>query len=302
MRRLPWIVAALATTASCVTMSASMMIGPTIGLMVPAGRVGNGEGSVGDAARTRLEARKHAALATATRDALDAAARAPSDLRLQRRAAALVRRVAGDKDARAEIADLVPRTTRLLDGLVQATPCPGLADAAATWLALEDNRRAGDAYVRAASQCDSVEAAVAAVRPLRATDRCDDAIAVLRAAWPHAQGAKNELAIDVLDGVTSCSSAITLRRNLSFAPPDVVDDYFALLEARRLEREESQRRYEAAQREQAARERAFAARSSCESECSSAVSSCYSSCSGVAACTQRCDSVGHVCRSGCGGY
>lgn len=302
MSRLAWLVVALVGSTSCVATSASMMIGPSIALMVPPRRVAPGEGSLGDGATARLEARKHAALATATRDSLDAAAAAPTDVRLQRRAAAMLRELAGDKEARSQIADSTPRATRLLDHLVAVAPCPGFADAAATWLALDEASRAGDSYVEAAQRCGSVEAAIAAVRPLRSVDRCDDAIAVLRAAWPRVQGANAELGIELLDGVTACSTAITLRRNLSFAPPDVVDDYFALLEARRIQAAEAERRYDAARREEEARTRAAAATSRCESECSAAVSSCTSSCGGDAACNQRCYSVGHVCRSGCGSY
>jgi hypothetical protein len=289
-------------TTSCAVASGTMMTTPAIMALIPSATVSPGEGSIGDAAEKRLLSRRDAALATATRDAVDAAAQHPDDLRLQRRAAAMVRTIAANKDARALIADLDERAGALLDRLARTTPCPGLVDAGATWVSLGDDNRAGDSYVRAASQCTNVEAAVAAVTPLDRAGRCDDAIAALRAAWPHTRGANNDLAIAVLDGVTSCSTAITLRRNLSFASPDVVEDYFALLEARRLQRLEDQRRIEAARREEEAQQRAYAARSSCESECSAAVSSCSSSCSGDSSCNQRCYSIGHVCRAGCGGY
>lgn len=300
--RLALAAVALVGATSCVTMSASMMIGPAISLMVPPRPVGAGEGKQSEAASTRLAARGHVALALATRDALDAAAAAPSDVRLQRRAAAMVRDVARDSTARDQLADIVPRAKRLLDQLVAVAPCPGLADAGATWLALDDSGHAGDAYVKAARQCESVEAAIAAVRPLRHDQRCDEAIDVLRTMWPRAQGARAELAIALLDGITACSTAITLRRNLSFVPPDIVDDYFALLEARRIEAAEAERRAERSRRRQEAESRAMAATSRCESECSAAVSSCTSSCAGDANCTQRCYSIGHVCQSGCGSY
>jgi hypothetical protein len=263
--------------------------------------VPDGEGSAGKAAQQRLSERAHAARATATHDALDAAAAAPQDLRLQRRAAAMVRELVGDDEARKQFGDLAT-ARQLLEHLVELAPCPGHADAAATWLALDEAGRAGDAYVRAARQCSSVEAAIAAVAPLREVDRCNVALDVLREAWPRAQSAGSDNTIAVLDGVAACSNAVTLRRNLSFVPADVIDDYFALLEARRQQDLEYERRAEAARREQEAESRAFAARSRCESECSAAVSSCSSSCGGDAACNQRCSSVGHVCRSGCGSY
>lgn len=293
---------ALASSASCVVASASLMTSPTLSLAFPTGRVPDGEGRVSDEATKQIEARSHAALAVATRDALAAAAAAPDDVRLQRRAAAMVRAVAADDEARAQLADLAPTAQRTLDHLVALAPCPGLADAAATYLALGDASKSGDAYIQAASRCDSVEAAIAAVRPLRSVERCDDALEALRAAWPHVQGAHDELGIEVLDGVAACSSAITLRRNLAFVPPDVVEDYFALLEARRVQAAEAERRAEQYRLEQEAASRAFAASSRCESECSAAVSSCETSCGGNAACIQRCSALGHACRSGCSSY
>jgi hypothetical protein len=274
-----------------------MMVGPALSLAYAPQPVGGGSGAIGKEATVRLAERKHAALATATRDALDAAAATPADVRLQRRAAAMVRRVVGDRDARALISDLAPRAATLLGHLVELAPCPGLADAGGTWVALDDAERGGDAYVQASRQCESVEAAIAAVQPLRSVKKCDVALATLREVWPHVHG---ELGIAVLDGVSECSDAITLRRNLSFAPRDVVEDYFALLAQRHEEAVAAERRAEQQRRDQEAAERASEASSHCESECSAAVSSCSSSCVGDASCLQSCDAVGHACRSGCG--
>jgi hypothetical protein len=291
-----------ASTAACVTASASLMTAPAIGLLVPAKRVEAGSGTIDPASVVRIETRAKVALAEATHDALEAAAAAPADLRLQRRAAAMMRSCAGDKDAKAKLAELAPDANRTLERLVALAPCPGLADAAATWVAFGDNAKGGEAYVAAASQCDNPEAAVASVGPLHAVDKCDEALGALRAAWPHVHGAKAKLGIDILDGVTECSDALTLRRNLAFVPTDVLEGYLALVEERARQEREAQRRAERAQAEEAARERASEASSQCRSECSAAVSSCESSCSGDGGCMQSCSSVGHVCNSGCGSY
>lgn len=278
------------------------MTAPAIGLLVPGNEVAAGSGSLDPAAESRLETRAKVALAQATRDALEAAAAAPADLRLQRRAAAMMRSCAGDKDVKAKLAELAPDANRTLERLVALAPCPGLADAAATWVAFGDNAKGGEAYVAAASQCDSPEAAVAAVGPLHAVDKCDEALVALRAAWPHVHGAKAKLGIEILDGVTACSDALTLRRNLAFVPTDVLEGYLSVVEERARQEREAQRRAERAQAEEAARERASEASSQCRSECSAAVSSCESSCSGDGGCMQSCSSVGHVCNSGCGSY
>ncbi len=279
----------LLLTTSCVATSASMMITPLIALAYPPKPVAPGPGEVSKDSAARLEARKKAALATATHDAIAAAAAQPADVRLQRRAAQMIR-LAGPP---------MPDAAPLLAHLAELAPCPGLSDAGETWLALKEPARAADAYVTAAHRCESVDAAIAAVHPLRELDRCDDALSVLRFAWPLIHGARAEQAIRLLDGVASCSDALTLRRNLAFVPDDVVDDYFALRAARRREEEAERRRGEQAQRDEEARERAFEASSHCDSECSSAVSSCTSSCVGDSSCIQRCDAVGHACRSGC---
>lgn len=296
----------LLLTTSCVATSAGMMVTPLIALAYPPKPVAPGPGEVSKDAAARLEGRKKAALATATHDAIAAAAAQPADLRLQRRAAQMVRLAAADDarggenggEARGH-ASLGTEAPPLLAHLAELAPCPGLSDAGETWLALKEPARAAEAYVAAAHRCESVDAAIAAAHPLRELDRCDDALAVLRFAWPLIHGARAEQAIRLLDAVASCSDALTLRRNLAFVPDDVVDDYFALLEARRREEEAERRRAEQAQRDEEARERAFEASSHCESECSSAVSSCTSSCVGDSSCIQRCDAVGHACRSGC---
>lgn len=291
-----------ASTTACVTASASLMTAPAIGLLVPAKRVEAGSGSIDPAAVSRLAVRAKVALAEATHDALQAAAAAPADLRLQRRAAAMMRSCAADADAKAKLAELAPDAPRTLERLVALAPCPGLADAAATWVAFGDNAKGGEAYVAAATQCDSPEAAVAAVGPLHAVDKCDEAIIALRAAWPHVHGAKQKLGIDILDGVTACSDALTLRRNLAFVPTDVLQGYLSVVEERARQEQEAQRREEQRQRDQEARDRASEASSQCRSECNAAVSSCESSCSGESGCMQSCSSVGHVCNSGCGSY
>src|SRR3569832_2146210 len=80
-----------ASTAACVTASASLMTGPAIALLVPAKHVEPGSGAIDPAAVARTSARAKVARAEATRDALGAATAAPADLRLQRRAAAMMR-------------------------------------------------------------------------------------------------------------------------------------------------------------------------------------------------------------------
>jgi len=291
-----------ASTAACVTAAGSIMVSPAIVSIIPTPSIAPGSGTDAPEAQARLAARAKIATAEATRDAIAAADATPADLRLQRRAVAMIRTCAHDETSRKQLAVLAPHADATIERLVATTPCPGLADAAATWVALGDNAKGGDAYVAAAARCDNPEAAVASVGPLRAADKCDQALGALRAAWPHVHGAKSKLAIDILDGVVACSDELTMRRNMAFVPTDVLEGYLALVEERARQEAEAQRRAEHERREQEARDRAWEASNQCRSECSAAVSSCESSCSGDSGCMQSCSSVGHVCNSGCGSY
>jgi len=290
--RLLAIIIAIGST-GCAVFAGSYALPSMIYLVVPAGQQGGGEGEISKPAVARLEAAEEADRVVAVTDAIAAARARPDDLRLLRRAAAMARALGKAAN--------VPGLDDVLVLLAQK-PCPGLADIAATRHVLGDDTAAGDMYLRAARECASTDAAIAAVGPLRSVDRCDEAVAALREAWPRVDASRRGAWLGVLDAVAACSDTITLRRNLSFVPASVFEDYLAVLAGRADRQRESQRRAQAEQAERASEDRARASTSRCESECSAAMSSCSSSCSGDASCNQRCDSVGHVCRSGCGGF
>jgi hypothetical protein len=279
-------------SSGCAAVAGSYAVVSAIYLVVPAGRVSEGQGATSEAAQARLEAADKEARATAVIDAITVARTHSDDVRLLRRAAAMARELGADAS--------IPGLDDVLALLAQH-PCPGLVDIGATREAFGDHDGAGDMYLRAARECASTEAAIAAVGPLRRADRCGEAVAALRDAWPRVDVNRRGARLAVLDAVAACSETITLRRNLSFVPADVFEDYLVVL-ANRAERDREYRREaqaSAAARDAEARERS--SRSHCESECSAARSSCSSSCVGDASCLQRCDSVGHVCSAGCGG-
>lgn len=278
---------------SCAVAAGSYAIPSAIYLLVPAGRARGGEGAPSKEATARLDAATKAARIAAANDAIAAARAHPDDVRLARRAAAMARGIE-DRDKLVGVDAVL--------ALLEAHPCPGLADIAATHVAFGDNGKGGDAYLRAARACASVEAAIAAVPALRAVDRCDEAVAALREAWPRVDVHKRGAWLEVLDAVAACSDAVTLRRNLSFVPASVFEDYLAVLAARAERDREAQRRAEADARAQEAEARARAATSRCESECSASSSSCRSSCGADASCTSSCDSLYHACNAGCGGF
>jgi hypothetical protein len=291
MRAVAVLVAVCST--GCAALAISSASSSMIYLVVPAGRAEGGAGSISEQARARLEAAERSDRRVAVTDAIAAAKARPDDVRLLRRAAAMARDL-GEPGGVAGLEDVL--------ALLARHPCPGLADIAATRAALGDANAAGDMYLRAARECESIDAAIAAVGPLRTVDRCDDAVAALREAWPRVDASRRGAWLGVLDAVAACSDTITLRRNLSFVPERVYEDYLAVLASRTVQQREAQRRAEIEAVERAAEDRARASTARCESECSAAMSSCRASCLHDASCYPRCDSVGHVCRSGCGGF
>jgi hypothetical protein len=237
-------------TGGCATGAAGLLLIPAAGLAVPTEQSVRGEGEPSADAKQRLAARRTAALGQATRDAIAAANEAPQDVRLTRRALAMARHYASTRTPRPTLAEL--QLDPLLAELPRLQPCPGLADVAATRVAFADNDGGGEAYLRAAQICSSVEAAVAAVEPLRAVHRCDEALTGLRETWPRVEGQPRDVWVPVLDAVVACSSDATVRGNLDIYPREIVNDYLAVLEARHnaeLKRqheadEEARRRFE----------------------------------------------------------
>ena len=285
---------------SCAVVATTEVATSALGLLAPDNRVEGGTGQITKPATERIAKAQRDARVTATRDAIAIAAARPDDLRLQRRAAAMLGAIAGDSEA--QLASAASQPATLLDHLVALAPCPGLADAGGAWVALGDDERGADAYARAARQCANPDAAVASAHALHRLKRCDDAVTVLRDAWPLVRGATSDVGIAILDGVMTCSDALTLQRNLAFVPSDVLTGYYALLDARERQAEIDRRRAEREEARQQAEQRAQTAASNCESECSAASSSCDSSCRGDSSCNQRCSALYHACRSGCGTY
>jgi hypothetical protein len=282
---------------SCAAVATSEVTMNAFGLLFPDKVVEGGNGTISTASSTRLANAEVEARVTAARDATAAADAAPKELRLQRRAVSMLAGI-----DRERIASIVPSPETLIDRLVALAPCPGLADAGETWVALGNDDRGAAAYVRAARQCSSPEAAVEAAIALHRLKRCDEAVAVLREAWPLIHGANSPAGIAILDGVASCSDSLTLARNLSFVPSDVLSGYYGLLDTRErdAEAQRDQAEREEEQRQVEAREQAVAR--SCSSECRAASSSCDSSCRGGSSCTDRCSALYHACNAGCGGY
>lgn len=109
---------------------------------------------------------------------------------------------------------------------------PALADLFAV---MQQRGQAGDVLLRAARQCGSVSAALAAVSHLQSAGRCDDAIAGMRALWPRARPQDKT---PILDAVTRCTAPLFLEQSLAFAGAPIVKRYLAALE-RKKQREEA---------------------------------------------------------------
>jgi hypothetical protein len=261
------------------------------GLTACAGVVSPGPGSVGRDAQARLAEERLAAASDAAARACRVAA-ASSQPRDWRKAAELTSLAVREKaattaDARAWARPVLAKIE---------SDCEARIDGARLLEELEDAGAAGDMLLGAVRQCGNLQAARMAAWPLRKAGRCSDAIGAVRAVWARAP---REQWMGLLDAVHACSDPVSLRANLSFVPPEVVDDYFAELRRRAAEERERRRRYAEEERERRAQEAHVHATMDCSSDCSAAVSSCDTSCGGDGACLNRCTALGRACMSGC---
>jgi len=254
-----------------------------------------GPGVLGsDSVRRQQQERSRAHLAVAEQSCATANAQ-PADLRMQRKCAELARGALNLPDApREEIAGWVkPVLPRLAEG---PDACGTREEAARLQNALGQTDQAATLALESVHACSSATAALDATRYLRTLDRCPEAVAAVATVFA---GAPQNLQVPLLDAVASCSNEVSLRQNLSFAPPSVVQDYFGLLEARRRQEEEDRRRAEAEERQRQAEQAAWQRQSDCQSDCAQGGSQCESGCAGDSYCISHCQAAASMCRSGC---
>jgi hypothetical protein len=236
-----------------------------------------GPGVVSRAARARLDEAQRQALIEATRRACATALANPDEPRAQSKAAALARELLASGDQSVAVASVLDWAQPALTRLDSA--CATRAEAAAVYAQARDHARAADFFSRAALECQAADSAIAAAEALRQTGRCDQALSLLATSWSWSRPDQH---IPLLDQVAWCSDELSLRGNLAFAPPDVVEDYLALL---------NRRADEAKARERSA---------NCRSQCATARSSCWSGCPpGAHGCDANCSSLESFCLAGC---
>lgn len=90
--------------------------------------------------------------------------------------------------------------------------------------------QAGDFLLRAARQCGSVSAALAAASFLQSTGRCDDSNSALRKLWPRARSQEKVM---ILDAVAACTDPLFLEKALAFAGTSIVRRYMGAPERKR---------------------------------------------------------------------
>jgi hypothetical protein len=268
-----------------------------------------GPGSVSSESRQRMERERAQADLERAQVAVETAGAKPDDVRMQRKAAELVARALEQGLPSSGGAATTPqkllKTAAPVLARLETGPqaCVTLPEAGRVYVAAGANSEGAARYARAARECHDVRAALKGAAALRSARRCEEAIALVQSAWPDA---REDDRVPLLDEVAACSSPVSLRRNLAFAPPDVVDGYFDLLTQRdRDRRDEEQRRREDeyARRQQEARDQARRdaenARWQCASDCSNARSQCSSGCRGNSSCLSQCNALESACRSGC---
>ncbi len=241
----------------------------------------------------RLAADRDRARIVAAQNACRAADARVTDARMQRKAAETTAHALSlTSSSKTEVLTVVkPTLARLASGT-----CTDRLEAGRVYEAADADAAAADLYVQAARECKTTEAAMAAHGVLLRQGKCEIAVPLLAQAW---SGSPKDQWISLFDAVAKCSSTVTLRRNLSFLPEDVREDYFALLEERQRVAQEEKAERKRREREQRAEEARQESRSRCASHCSSARSQCESSCAGAQGCSSHCGAVGSACLAGC---
>ncbi|MEM6993512.1 MAG: hypothetical protein AAF721_23560 [Myxococcota bacterium] len=243
-----------------------------------------------DARKRHAQDAEHGVIDAARRAGKVADAR-PDDLRMQRKAVALGHlALRHHPEPDLVLAWAGGAVDRLL------ADCTTRREASEFLLRGGDDAGAADGFARAARQCGDRDAALSAVTPLKRLKRCDEAVTLLREAWP---GSPSESQIPLLDGINRCSTDLNFADNVAFVPTAVLEGYFILLERREQQRREDERRWAQEEAAQQARDAAVRRQWACESDCASAGSQCRSGCGGDTACSSRCDAFASACNAGC---
>ena len=250
---------------------------------------------VGSEALQRQQQDRARALSEVAEQGCATANARPADLRMQRKCAELARDlIAQQGSSRDTVAAWVkPVLPRLAEG---PDACGTREEAAQLERALGQMEQAASLALESVHGCRSATAALEAAHDLRALDRCPEAVAAVGEVFA---GAEQKLQVPLLDAVAACSNPVSLRQNLSFAPPAVVEDYLGLLDARRRQAAEDQRRAEAEERQRQAEQAAWQRQNDCQGDCAQGGSQCESGCEGESYCISHCQAAASMCRSGC---
>lgn len=254
-----------------------------------------GEGQTNALAAVKFRGLAEAGRRQAMEAALAAADARPDDLRAQRKAAELVLDQLETLRDSTELAALYSRAQPMLARLESGPEaCTTRVEAGRVRGAAEDRDAAVLDFVTATKTCQSLPAFIQAGYSLRAMGRC----AELQTLAPQVFAATDQSHwLSVFDVVASCSNAVSLRGNLSFAPEQAVNDYFALMVTREQQRREAAER---AEKEAQGRIAVEENRSNCHAACDKTAQLCESTCGMAnAACLRRCRGDKQMCRAGC---
>lgn len=251
-----------------------------------------GPGRTSREATQRQQEQQRQGLLDAARRAGETADARHADLRMQRKAVALSQQALLRGGAKpAEVLAWADGALERLDA-----GCDTRAEAAELLQRASANERAAAAYARSARECGDVEAAFAAVAPLRQLGRCDEAVELLRDAWTRCPSDRQ---VALLDRVNQCSTPLNFFDNAAFVPLHVLDAYLDLVERRERDRVAADRAYERQRRAEDADMAAQRARWNCESDCGRAGAQCRTSCGTDANCLSRCDALASACGAHC---
>lgn len=274
-----------------------------------------GLGTLNPSAAARLQALQAAANVAAVERACDVASARGASNRAQKKALDMTLSWASDNPKAAERPNILHRAAPIVAALASGPAACEAVDSATRLLEVSpDFDRDGGVFVRLAKDCMNTRGALRVAHMFSQADRCPESIETIRAIWPRSHQADWMMLLSEID---SCSSPVSITRNMAFVPEDVRTAYIAERERQRQAAEQRaaedrrnaeqraaedrERRFQAAQQAAAMQEdadRRARAEVLCQNDCIRSASSCRAACSSER-CLSRCDSEGLTCRSSC---
>lgn len=190
-----------------------------------------GLGRITRETETRLREQQQRADIAAIERADESASASGASVRMQHKALDMTLGWVSQNPSAPQKQSLVQRVAPIATALAMtASACDAAADLVRL-LELEPNfDRDGKVFPRLGQSCLSPRVAVSVAHQLSKADRCAESIETIRAVWPRSHQTDW---MALLSEIDTCSSVVSLERNLAFVPQDIRTTYLADRERQR---------------------------------------------------------------------